>query len=70
MTGRKKLKEIRAELETALGAGPTGASPVRDALRRFLAGNGDDAAAIQTVQPTAGSGKQPKKVPRSRTGGR
>jgi hypothetical protein len=37
MTGRKTLSEVRAELEAALGAGPAGATPVAEALRRFLA---------------------------------
>jgi hypothetical protein len=37
MTGRKTLSEVRAELEAALGAGPTGDSEVAESLRRFLA---------------------------------
>ena len=37
MTGRKTLKEVRAELEAALGAGPAGDTEVAESLRRFLA---------------------------------
>jgi hypothetical protein len=40
MTGRKTLKEIRAELEAALGAGPAGDTEVAESLRRFLAAGG------------------------------
>lgn len=37
MTGRKTLREVRAELEAALGAGPAGDDEVAESLRRFLA---------------------------------
>lgn len=37
MIGRKTLSEVRAELEAALGSGPTGDSEVAESLRRFLA---------------------------------
>jgi hypothetical protein len=70
MTGRKKLKEIRAELESALGAGPTGGSPVREALRRFITGNGEEKTPLQLQQHSTKASKQPKKANRSRTRGR
>lgn len=41
MIGHKPLGEIRAELEAALGAGPTDGGQVAESLRRFLAGGGD-----------------------------
>ena len=37
MTGHKRLAEVRAELEGALGAGPAGTGEVAESLRRFLA---------------------------------
>ena len=38
MTGRKTLAEVRADLEAALGAGPTEVGSVAESLRRFLSG--------------------------------
>src|SRR5262245_19589236 len=40
-SGRKTLGEVRAKLEAALGAGPSGGGRVAESLRRFLAGGGD-----------------------------
>lgn len=39
MTGRKTLKEVKAELEAAFAAGPPGNSEVAESLRRLLAGS-------------------------------
>jgi|GEM_PF-4179327 len=36
MTGSKKLKQIRAELEAALGSKPAGDSEIASALRRVI----------------------------------
>jgi uncharacterized Ntn-hydrolase superfamily protein len=40
MIGRKTLSQVRKELESALGQGPSGEGEVAEALRRFLAAGG------------------------------
>jgi hypothetical protein len=60
MTGRKKLSEIRAELEAALGSAPIGEGDVVEALRRFVAANPP-----QGTEPKKSSSpkRKPKPVP-------
>jgi hypothetical protein len=56
MTGRKKLKEVREELEAALGAGPAGDTEVAESLRRFLsAGRKRNGTPNQPLHPTGGA---------------
>lgn len=55
MTGRKKLADVRAALEAAVGAGPAGEGEVAAALRRFLAARPSTLAAKPTPPaPPAG----------------
>lgn len=58
MTGSKTLAEVRAELEAALGTGPTGQGVVEEALRRFLAGQTDSPSTpAPQPQPRAGTAR-------------
>lgn len=69
MTGRKTLREIRAELEAAVGTGPPGGGDVAESLRRFLASKpGDRETPNQPLQPTGGP--LPRHRPKSRRRGR
>lgn len=69
MTGRKTLREIRAELEAALGAGPPGDGETAKSLRRFLAARpGEQDTPSQPLQPTDGPPPRPR--PKSRRRGR
>jgi len=59
MTGHKTLAQVRAELEAALGAGPTGGSEVAESLRRFLVSAAGVRAAAQGVPPAAEAAPAP-----------
>ncbi len=67
MTGRKTLREVRAELEAALGAGPAGDTEMAQSLRRFLAmGRKRKGMPKQPLHPTGGAspvadGSQPRR---------
>jgi hypothetical protein len=64
MTGGKTLTQVRAELEAALGSGPTGGSEVAEALRRFLAaGSGKTAAPDRTMPPSGAATQVPAAGP-------
>lgn len=52
MIGRKTLGEVRAELEAALGKGPSGEDQVAESLRRFLAAGPDASRTPPTPLPT------------------
>ncbi len=65
MTGVKTLEQVRAELEAALGAGPTGKGEVAESLRRFLAAG--TAADVTSHQPPTQTGT-PKPAPASELG--
>jgi hypothetical protein len=69
MTGRKTLREVRAELESALAAGPAGEGDVAEALRRFLAA-GRGGRPNQSLPRTAGADRPSKASRRSRPRGR
>jgi hypothetical protein len=46
MMGRKTRGQVRAELEAALGQGPTGKGEVVESLRRFLAAGAKGGASL------------------------
>jgi hypothetical protein len=70
MTGRKTLREVRAELESALGAGPAGGGQVAEALRRFLAAGSESGGTRQPApHRTAGRDRLSKGGRRTRHGG-
>ena len=71
MTGRKTLKEVQAELEAALGAGPAGDTEVAESLRRFLAtGRKHKGTPNQPPHPTGGdSTVSDRSQPRRPAGG-
>jgi len=61
MTGRKTLREVRAELEAALGAGPAGDDEVAESLRRFLAaGRNGKGTPNQPLHLTGGASLVPE----------
>jgi hypothetical protein len=61
MTGRKSLRQVRAELESTLGAGPGGAGEVAAALRRFLASG--PRRRLRPSPPATAVADQPSKAP-------
>ena len=61
MIGRKTLGEVRAELEAAMGKGPTGHGQVAESLQRFLAAGPD---ATRAPDPTTLPTGPPYRLPR------
>lgn len=66
MTGRKTLREVRKELEAALGAGPAGDGEVAECLRRFLAASSEAQSEPDQAPGKTGKGKQ-RPTPSRRT---
>jgi hypothetical protein len=66
MIGHKKLSEVRAELEAALGGGPPGTGEVAESLRRFLAAGtveGNKASSNPAVSQDAAKRDVPAAIP-------
>lgn len=61
MTGGKKLAQVRAELEAALGPGPNGEGVVAESLRRFLASGKSPANPPQARSPRSNRPKLPRR---------